>query len=127
MTERNRYIFILFCLTSAGCFNIAGECETTASKRLFNPSGNLQAVSDVTDCGATTSPSYGVRIIEGRDTTELGSRENTILGSRTGVRMEWKSDDTLIIFGADTTSGYTMRNLYQLSNVKGRVVIIYKQ
>lgn len=125
----NKKIYIIpFCiaiLAWSGCLNIAGECKTTVSKRLLNPSKTLQAVSDVTDCGATTTPSSGLRIIESIDSNDVGTRDNTVLGSGRGFDFYWKSDDTLIVSGADTTSGYTMENVYPLTKSNGKVVIIY--
>ena len=116
---------LVSCLS--GCLNIAGDCETSVSKRLLNPSKTLQAVSDRTDCGATTTPSDGLRIIESNDTNDIGVRENTVLGSGSGFDFYWKSDDTLMVKGADTTGGYTMENVYSLKKSKGKVAIIYKE
>jgi hypothetical protein len=108
-----------------GCLNIAGDCETEVSRRIFNPDKNLQAISMVTDCGATTSPSYGVRLVEGSDTTDDGIRDNTILGSNTGVGIKWISNDTLLITGADTTTGYTMKTHLKLSKTNTTIIIVY--
>jgi len=108
-----------------GCLNIAGDCETEVSLRIFNPDKNLQAISMVTDCGATTSPSYGVRLVEGSDTTDEGIRDNTILGSNTGVGIKWLSNDTLLVTGADTTSGYTMKTHLKLAKANTTIIIIY--
>ena len=80
-----------------------------------------------TDCGATTSPSYGVRIVESSDTTDEGVRDNTILGSNKGVDIKWLSNDTLLITGADTTSGYTMKTHLKLKKTTGEIRILYDQ
>lgn len=115
---------VFFC---AGCLNIAGECETEVKDHFLNPDKSLQAVTVVTDCGATTTPSSGVRIVEGSDTTDVGVPENTILGSRVGVGIRWLAKDTLLITGADTTTGYTMKNRLLLKKSNVEVVILYNQ
>jgi hypothetical protein len=120
-------VFHFVILILSGCINIAGECKTTISRRLLNPSKTLQAVSDVTDCGPTTTPSSGLRIIESTDPNDEGTRENTILGSGNGFDFFWQSNDTLIVRGADSTGGYTMKNVYPLTKNKGKVVIIYRE
>ena len=104
---------------------MAGDCETEVSKRIFNPGKGVQAISIVTDCGATTSPSYGVRLVEGVDTTDDGIPDNTILGSNKGGDIRWVSDDTLLITGADTTSGYTMKTHLTLKKAKIEMIILY--
>ncbi|MBL7764125.1 MAG: hypothetical protein JNL23_11925 [Chitinophagaceae bacterium] len=68
---------------------------------------------------------YGVRIVESSDTTDEGIRNNTILGSNTGVRIEWVSNDTLTIIGADTASGYTMKTHLKLKKTNTDVIIRY--
>lgn len=126
MHQRKYWIIFYFSMLPwLGCANIAGECKTTVSKRLLNPSKQLQAVSDVTDCGATTSPSYGLRIIENSDTNDIGSGNNTVLGSDRSFYFYWQSCDTLVVTGADTTSGYTMKRVYPLTKSRGKVVITY--
>jgi type 1 fimbria pilin len=81
----------------------------------------------VTDCGATTSPSYGVRIVESSDTTDDGNRDNTILGSNNGVGIKWLTNDTLLITGADTTSGYIMKSRLRLKKSNKEVIILYNE
>ena len=78
-------LLCLFACHFIGCLDMAGDCETEVSKRIFNPGKGVQAISIVTDCGATTSPSYGVRLVEGADTTDDGIPDNTILGSNKGL------------------------------------------
>jgi hypothetical protein len=129
------YSFRLFLLTTCnlcfwifsfiGCLDMAGDCETEVSRRIFNPGKSLQAISIITDCGATTSPSYGIRIVESSDTTDDGIRGNTILGSNTGVGIKWVSNDTLLITGADTTSGYTMKTYLKLRKTATQIIILY--
>ena len=109
------------------CFNIAGDCETRVVSRKLNPSKTLQAVYDVTDCGATTTPSSGLRIIENIDPKDQGDRENTVVGSSSGFWYEWKANDTVIVRGVDTTSGYTAKSNYQLKKTSGQIVIIYEK
>src|ERR1700754_4196971 len=88
------YVLILYLLVSlTGCFDLADSCETKVSRRIFNPGKSLQVITIVTDCGATTSPSYGARIVEGSDTTDDGIGDNTILGSNNGVGIKWLSND----------------------------------
>ena len=113
-------------LSTSGCLNVFGDCQTKVVSRKLNPNKTLQAVYDVTDCGATTTPSSGLRIIENIDPNDDGKRENTIIGSGTGFWYEWKSNDTVIVRGVDTTNGYTARNNYQLKKTKGQVIIIYE-
>ena len=119
------FIFLSFLL--GNCFNIAGDCETIVTYRLLNPSKTLQAVISQTDCGATTTPSSGLRIIENADTLDVGSPENTVLGSNGGFDFYWLSDDTLVVKGADTTSGFTMKNRYTLTKRPGKVIILYQR
>jgi hypothetical protein len=127
MSHSRQFLVLHFILlTISGCINIAGDCKTTITKRLHNPSKTLQAVSDITDCGATTTPSSGLRIFENIDPNYEGTRENTILGSGKGFDFFWQSNDTLIVKGADTTGGYTMENVYPLTKNRGKVVIIYR-
>ena len=119
---------LLICAVSLlvpACINIAGECKTTVSKRAANKAGTLQAVSETTDCGATTTPSSGLKIIEGDKYDDVGTRENTVLGSKSGFNFYWKSNDTLMVVGADTTGGFVMKTAYDLTKSKGRVVIVY--
>jgi len=120
-----RIVSLLALAFLSSCLNIAGECETEISHRTFNPGNTLQAVSLVTDCGATTSTSYGVRIIESTDTTDPGIRDNTILGSNKSVAFKWLSKDTLLISGADTTSGFTMKRHLKLKKSDTIISIIY--
>ena len=118
-------LLCVFLFSFAGCLDMAGDCETEVSRRIFNPDKSVQAISIVTDCGATTSPSYGVRLVEGADTTDNGVRDNTILGSNTGVGIKWAFNDTLVITGADTTSGYTMKTHLKLKKAKTEIKILY--
>ena len=118
-------LLCLFACHFIGCLDMAGDCETEVSKRIFNPGKGVQAISIVTDCGATTSPSYGVRLVEGVDTTDDGIPDNTILGSNKGVDIRWVSDDTLLITGADTTSGYTMKTHLTLKKANIEMIILY--
>jgi hypothetical protein len=110
----------------AGCLNMAGDCETEVKDHYFNPDKSLQAVTVVTDCGATTTPSTGVRIVEGSDTTDVSEPENTILGSRVGVDIKWLAKDTLLITGADITTGFTMKTRLSLKKTNREVIILYK-
>lgn len=119
---------LYFLITSiTGCLDLAGTCETEVSRRIFNPDKSLQVITTVTDCGATTSPSYGVRIVESSDTTDEGIRDNTILGSNNGVGIKWVSNDTLLIKGADTTSGYTMKTRLKLKKSDTEITILYAE
>ena len=120
-----QFLLLISFVSTSGCINFAGECETKVGRRVFSPDRTLQAFSFTTDCGATTTPSYGVRIIEGDDSTEVGSRESTVLGSNTGVRLKWLSRDTLLITGADTTSGYTMLHNLKIGKDSITVSIVY--
>jgi type 1 fimbria pilin len=104
---------------------MAGSCETEVSRRVFNPAKSLQAITMVTDCGATTSPSYGVRLVESSDTTDEGIPDNTILGSNRGVGIRWTSNDTLLITGADTTNGYIMKTHLKLKKTNTEIIIRY--
>lgn len=104
---------------------MAGDCETEISRRIFNPDKSLQAISMVTGCGATTSPSYGVRIVESSDIIDEGVPDNTILGSNTGVGIKWVSNDTLLITGADTTNGYTMKTHLKMKKTNTNIIILY--
>ena len=79
------------------CINIAGECETNVISRKLNPAKTMQAVYDVTDCGATTTPSSGLRFIESVDPEDKGNRENTVVASGSGFWYEWRSNDTIIV------------------------------
>ena len=135
--NRKLYKIILYLLVSTsilflatyvtGCLDLASSCETEVSRRFLNPNKSLQAITMTTDCGATTSPSYGVRIVESSDTTDEGIRENTILGSNTGVDIKWLSNDTLLITGADTTSGYTMKTHLILKKTNVEIRILYEE
>lgn len=96
-------------------------------ERASNPSGNLQAVKVLIDCGATTTPSSSIRIVESSDTTDIGKPEGTISGDSTArIEFRWKNDDTLIITG-DTTGIYPWENSYQLKKRKGQISIVYEK
>lgn len=116
-------IFLLVLLS--GCANIAGECETGVTRRLLNNDNTAQAITVVIGCGATTSPSYGVRIIEGSDTTDIGTKDNTILGSNVGIIISWLSHDTLTITNPDTTNGHVMKNQFILPKSGKLIRIVY--
>ena len=115
--------FSLLPIIFAGC--LSNMCEKEVSRRILNSDKTLQAIIMVTDCGATTSPSYGVRIVESADTTNDGVKDNTILGSNTRVGIKWISNDTLLITGADTTSGFTMKTYLELKKTKNYIKILY--
>lgn len=108
-----------------GCLDLAGSCETEVWRRIINPGYNVQAITTITDCGATTSTSYGVRIIESSDTTAKGDRENTIFGSYGRIDIKWVSKDTLLITGADTTSGFAMKHSLKLKKSNTEIRILY--
>lgn len=73
------------------------------------------------------SVSFGLRLVEGADTTDSGTRDNTILGSNTGVDIRRISNDTLIISGADTASGYVMKTYLELEKNDAEINVIYHQ
>ena len=110
-----------------GCLDLADSCETEVSRRYPDSDNKVQAITTITDCGATTQPSYGVRIIETSDTSAIGDRENTILGSNKGVDIKWVSKDTLLITGADTTNGFIMKHTYKLKMSNTEIKILYTQ
>jgi hypothetical protein len=122
---RSKFLSLFALVSISGCLDLAEGCETEISQRIFNPGNTLQAVSLATDCGATTSTSYGIRIIENTDTTDTGVRENTVLGSNRSVGFKWLSKDTLLISGADTTSGFTMKRNLKLKKDNAVISIIY--
>ncbi|MBO9728242.1 MAG: hypothetical protein J7623_06345 [Chitinophaga sp.] len=113
------------CFYLTGCFDGVSLCSTEIPLRLVNPDKTIQALKMMTDCGATTTPSYGVRLVVGTDTTDEGIRENTILGSDSNIHLEWLSKDTLCITGMDTTYGYTKKSHLQLSSINRDVIILY--
>lgn len=121
------YSFFCIVIFLPGCLDLASGCETEVSRRIPNLDNSLQAISMVTDCGATTSPSYGVRIVESSDTTDEGNRDNTILGSNSGVGIKWLTNDTLLITGADTTSGYIMKTRLRLKKSAKEVIVLYNE
>ena len=115
---------LLICVLSQACINFAGECNTEISERKCNPEGSLQAISLMTDCGATTTPSYGIRIVLNCDNQTVGKPENTVVGSSRGMSFLWLSNDTLIIVGADTTGGYVMKNELKIPELNREIIII---
>ena len=119
------YICFFMATFFTGCFDLADTCETEVASRMFSPDKTIQAITEITDCGATTSPSYGVRIVESTDTTDDGDRDNTILGSNNRVGIKWISNDTLLITGADTTNGYIMKTQLKLKKKKTDINILY--
>ncbi|MBN8666372.1 MAG: hypothetical protein J0M30_02635 [Chitinophagales bacterium] len=110
-----------------GCLDLAGSCETEVWRRIPNPDNNVQAINTITDCGATTSPSYAVRIIETSDTIAKGDRENTIFVSNKRIDIKWVSKDTLLITGADTTNGFTMKHSLKLKKSNTEIKILYNK
>ncbi|MBV8252447.1 MAG: hypothetical protein JO154_07550 [Chitinophaga sp.] len=115
----------IFCLTS--CINIAGDCDTDILKRIPNPNNTIQAIATVTDCGATTATSYGVRLVEGNNPTDKGTPENTILGSNKSVDIKWISNDTLLVNGIDTTNGFNIKTHLRLQKLHTDVVILFSR
>ncbi|RAJ88229.1 hypothetical protein CLV59_101997 [Chitinophaga dinghuensis] len=118
-------LLLLSCALLVTSCNIAGECNSEITARISNPNKTIQAILEETDCGATTSTSYGICLVEGSLPTVGYKPENTILGSRRYPRMQWKTNDTLCIHGADTTNGYTMKTHLLLKNLNKEVTIIY--
>lgn len=119
--------FLFLTFPFIGCLDLAGSCETEVWRRIINPGYNVQAITTITDCGATTSTSYGVRIIESSDTTAKGDRENTIFVSNTRIDIKWVSKDTLLITGADTTSGFAMKHSLKLKKSKSEIWLLYSE
>lgn len=115
---------VLFCLPS--CLDLTGGCEQTILKRLPDPSGKMQAVRLLVDCGATTTPSSSIRIIEDTDSSATGKPENTILSDAAGTYFYWLNRDTLIVTGAASENIVGARNSYTLVD-SGHITIIYKK
>lgn len=113
--------------TLTGCLDFAGTCNTKVAKRISNFNKTVQAVVIVTDCGATTSPSCGVRLIEGVNERADGDPENTILGSNKGVDLRWISNDTLTITGADTTNGFIMKDSIRIKGANITIRVLYRK
>ena len=121
---KNLLTFIFLTLIITGCFKM--DCETTVAKRVINSNGDLQAIRVVIDCGATTTPGSAIRIIESSDTTDKGVHENTIVGATAATDLYWKSNDTLLISGVDT-SAHDRKNIFPLSKRTGKIVIVYRE
>ncbi|MFT3947093.1 MAG: hypothetical protein QM763_08985 [Agriterribacter sp.] len=43
------------------------------------------------------------------------------------VGIKWLSIDTLLVTGADTTSGYTMKTNLKMEETQARVIILYEK
>lgn len=127
MYTRMKSLVCLFMIGAYSCVNFAGECETTATERSSNKSGTIQAVKVVTDCGATTTPSSYLRIVESSDTTSVGESANSVLERIAAAQLRWKSDDTLVISGIDTLAHQLKDTVFVLKKSKGRVVIEYEK
>lgn len=119
------YLFCYVVIFLPGCLDLASGCETEVSRRIPSPDNSLQAISMVTDCGATTSTSYGVRIVESLDTTDKGNQYNTIMHSNSSVRIKWLTNDTLLITGADTTNGFKLKSRLRLKKSDKEVIILF--
>jgi hypothetical protein len=109
----------------SGCINIAGDCEETTVKRALTPVGKLQAVRVRVDCGATTTPSSSIRIVESNDTTDMGEPKNIIVSEAAGTDFYWQNNDSLFVKGADTANGNFMKNSFFLSKTNKKIIIIY--
>jgi hypothetical protein len=118
------FIYLICFAVLSSCINVAGECNTTVYKRIFNPSNNIQLVCSFTDCGATTTPSYGAYIIESADTTLTPKSEQCIVGSGRKFSVQWRTNDSLVIYNADTVY-HTAKREYFPGDGKTRVVIVY--
>jgi hypothetical protein len=110
----------------SGCINIAGDCEETTVKRAFTPDGKLQAVRVRVDCGATTTPSSSIRIVESNDTTDMGDPKNTIVSEGAGTDFYWQNNDSLFVKGADTANGNFTKDSFSLSKTNRKITIVYR-
>ena len=117
-------LFMLLSLTS--CLDLASGCEYRIVKRRPDPSGKMQAIRLLVDCGATTTPSSSIRIIEDTDSSAIGKPENTILSEAAGTDFYWLDRDTLIVTGAASEEIVGARNSYPLAD-SGHITIIYKK
>jgi hypothetical protein len=123
--KRSLSIYLLWgSLSLAGCLDLAGECEIEAVSRKSNSSKTCQAIKCRIDCGATTTPSGSLRIVENTDTTDLGSPEQTIHGTGPGFDFEWKSNDTLVVHGIDTAVVKESSVTYKLVKSKGNITVL---
>ena len=89
-----------------------------------NPANTFQALYVTVDCGATTSTSYCVRLDESN--SKKGLSENTVLSSDRKMNIRWKSNDTLIIYDTDTTTGFIMKKELLMPKSKSKVIIQYQ-
>ena len=121
----HRFFLIAIITSITGCLDLAGTCDSTPMERAVSPNGKLQAVRVITDCGATTSTSSGIRIVEGSDTTKKGEPENTILAPAGGTSFYWLSNDSLVIKGSDTST-INKKEKFDLVKGDGKVIIIYE-
>jgi hypothetical protein len=118
-------ITILVLTGISGCLDLASGCETEPIQRAVSPNGKLQAVRVIIDCGATTSSSSSIRIVESSDTTAKGYPENTILAPAGVTSFKWLTDDSLVIKGFDTTIA-DRKEKFDLVKSKGQIIIVYQ-
>lgn len=113
------------CIFINGCLEI--ECETKVIDRQLNKSLGCQALVTSTDCGATTSESHVVRIMDNLDTTLKGDGMPSITGSDLhSIQIKWISQDTLQIKNVDKTNGWKMPATYQISSSDGQIKLVYR-
>ena len=124
-----RFFFSIVSILVAfsGCINIAGDCEETIVKRAVAPNGKLQAVRVRVDCGATTTPSSSIRIVENSDSTDMGDPKNTIVSEAAGTDFYWQNNDSLFVEGADTANGNFMKGSFFLSKTNRKITIVYSK
>jgi hypothetical protein len=121
------FSIISILIVFSGCINFAGDCEKTIVKQALTPDGKLQAVRVRIDCGATTTPSSSIRIVENGDSTDMGDPKNTIVSEAAGTDFYWQNNDSLFIKGADTANGNFMKDSFFLSKTNRKITIVYSK
>jgi hypothetical protein len=96
-------------------------CGNRTLQAVKSPSGRLQAVAFVRDCGAATSFSTQVSIVSAREDLPNSSGNVLVVEGEVSVSLQWQSDTSLKIRGVLPAQIYK-----QESSVSG-IQVSYRQ